>query len=86
MNCASATMPASREQADRLLVLFDRRLLAEAVELQLRGGLRPQRDVQQAGLTVERQLFLVAQDVGDAGVDAPMHGEIARDELLAELR
>ena len=87
MNCASTTMPASRSSWIAFLFCGDRGLLVEQVELQLRRGLGAERDVDQAGLAVERQQLLVAQDVGDARVDAPLDlvGQAARDQLLAEL-
>ena len=84
MNCASTTMPVSRRSCDRLLVLGDRRFLVEQVELELRRGLGAERDVDEAGLAIERQHRLVAQHVGDAGVDAPQNVEVAGDQLLAE--
>jgi hypothetical protein len=85
MNCASVTMPASRSSLDGLLVLRDRGFLVEAVQLQLRRRLGAQADVDQAGLAEHRQQLLVAQDVGDAGVDAPQHRQVALDQLFAEL-
>jgi hypothetical protein len=40
--------------------------------------------VHQSRLAIKRQLRLVAEDVGDAGVDPPGDAEVARDQLLAE--
>jgi hypothetical protein len=36
------------------------------------------------GLAKHRQQLLVAQDVGHAGVDAPLDRQVALDELFAE--
>ena len=87
MNCASTTMPASRSNWIARLLSATFGLLVEAVELQLRGGLGAERHVDQAGLAIERKKFLVAQDVGHARVDAPLHlvGQAAGDQFLAEL-
>jgi hypothetical protein len=71
MNCASVDDAGLAQQADGALVLLDRGFLVEEIELQLRGGLGAERDVDEARLAVEGQKLLVAQNVGDAGVDAP---------------
>ena len=41
----------------------------------------------QPGTAIERQILLVAQDIGDPRVDAPLHlvRQAARDQFLAEL-
>jgi hypothetical protein len=87
MNCASVKMSASRSSRIARLFSLDLGFLVELVELELGRRLGAERDVNETGLAVERSIFLVAQDVGDAGVDAPLDlvGQAARDQFLAEL-
>src|SRR5579883_1180076 len=72
------------QQLNGLLVLRDRGLLVEAVEFQLRRRLGAERNMDQAGLAIERQERLVAQDVSDAGIDTPQDFQVAADQFLAE--
>jgi hypothetical protein len=48
------------DQANGLLILLDRGLFAEEIELHLRGSFSAERDVQQAGFAVEREQIGVA--------------------------
>ena len=75
------------KEPDRLLVLADFGFLVEPVELHLRCRLGAEADMDEARLPVKRQQFLVAIDIGDAGVDAPFHlvGQTAVDQFLTEL-
>ena len=73
------------QELDGALVLLDRGLLDEAIEIELSRRLGAERDVHQTGLAVEGQQILVAHDVGHAGVDAPVDAQVAVDEFLAEL-
>ena len=72
------------QELHRELVLLDRGLLAEDVQVQLGGRLGAERDMHQTGLAVEGQQVPVAHDVGHAGVDAPVDVDLAVDQLLAQ--
>ena len=74
------------QQADRFLVLRHLGFLVEAVELQLRGRFGAKAHMHEAGLAPHLEIVAVAVDVGDAGVDAPLHlvGQTTGDEFFAE--
>ena len=85
MNCASTTMPASRN--NWIAFLFSATVVSLLnVEFQLRRGLGAQRDMDQPGLSVKRQQCLVPQDIRHAGLMPQCIVQPASDQLLAKLR
>ena len=74
------------QQANGLFVLGDGGFLVELIQLHLRGRLGAKADMHQPGLAIKAQQFLVAHNIGDAGVDAPLHPvwQVAGDQFVAE--
>ena len=74
------------QQANGLFVLGDGGFLVELVQFQLGCGLGAKADMHQTRLAIKAQQIFVAHNVGDAGVDAPLHPvwQIARDQFVAE--